>query len=51
MPIWRRMESEVLSKNEVAVRNDVEYLQKQLGLPALTDEQRQAATVVKVQRF
>lgn len=51
MPIWIRLETEVRAKNEVAVKNDIEYLQKQLGMPPLTDEQRRSATVVRMNKF
>lgn len=51
LPSWQRMEAAARRHDEVGVRGDLEALQRQLGLPALTDEERNAVNVIKSPRI
>lgn len=51
IPGWQRMEAAARRHDEVGVRGDLEALQRQLGMPALTDEERNAVNVIKSPRI
>lgn len=51
VPVWYRMETAVKTKNDVQVKTEVDYLQKQLGLQPLTDQQRRDQTVIQIRPF
>jgi hypothetical protein len=49
-PIWHRMEMAVRKKDNVTLQNDLDYLQKQLGLLPLTEEERNSQNVIKMHK-
>jgi hypothetical protein len=51
LPIWVRMEKAARARDEVAVRNDVEYLQKSLGLQPVSEEERRNTTLIRTTPF
>jgi hypothetical protein len=50
LPTWQRLEIAARKHDDTAMKNDLEYLQKQLGLPTLSEQDREVVNVIKSPR-